>query len=167
MRTIYSDNILTILWRYYSGPLLIFLLVHTNPPPSQAARELLSSYSVSPGQLDSLSNLLWGPPPPYEGAPSTSPTSPPPPPASSSSPVNTANVPAPARTSRSAKIILHQLDISLKPGPACWSRSHPPLKSRMTAPWTPGVTSTSGWAEGRAACQQGGDQHLTSSPPSP
>merc|ERR1719209_1820487 len=72
-------------------------------PGIQAARELLSSYSVSPGQLDSLSNLLWGPPPPYEGAPSTSPTSPPapPPPASSSSPVNTANAPAPARTSRS------------------------------------------------------------------
>ena len=37
-------------------------------PGIQAARELLSSYSVSPDCQnipDSLSNLLWGPPPPY------------------------------------------------------------------------------------------------------
>ena len=152
----------------YIKSMVKIYLYKVHPPPSQAARELLSSYSVSPGQLDSLSNLLWGPPPPYEGAPSTSPPPPPPPPppASSSSPVNTASAPAPARTSRSAKIILNQLDTSLKPGPACWSRSRPPPKSGMTAPWTPGVTSTSAWGEGRAACQRGGDQHLTSSPPS-
>ena len=80
-----------------------------NSPPPQAARELLSSYSVSPGQLDSLSNLLWGPPPPYEGAPTspatTPPAAPPAPPAPSSSPPATnnlgSNAVAPARTSRS------------------------------------------------------------------
>ena len=88
-----------IFWKYSENIISKTCFSKFTSPLPQAARELLSSYSVSPGQLDSLSNLLWGPPPPYEGAPTPAPTSPPP--ASSSPPVNTTNAPIPARTSRS------------------------------------------------------------------
>jgi len=64
-------------WRYsHSDAIYGF-----RPPPLQNARETMSSYSVTGqygralpgmdlGQIDSLSNLLWGPPPPYSHPPS-------------------------------------------------------------------------------------------------
>ena len=157
-----------IFWKYSENIIskTCFTCKKFTSPRPQAARELLSSYSVSPGQLDSLSNLLWGPPPPYEGAPTPAPASPPP--ASSSPPVNTTNAPIPARTSRShlrENLFLLLLE-QFTPGPVCWSPLPPHLKNLTTAPWTPGVTSMSGWEEGQAACQQGEDQPRTSCPPS-
>lgn len=65
-------------WRYsHSDAIYGF-----RPPALQNSRETMSSYSVTGqygralpgmdlGQIDSLSNLLWGPPPPYSHPPST------------------------------------------------------------------------------------------------
>jgi len=69
-------------WRYsHSDAIYGF-----RPPALQNSRETMSSYSVTGqynrglpgmdlGQIDSLSNLLWGPPPPYSHPPSTADTS--------------------------------------------------------------------------------------------
>jgi len=69
-------------WRYsHSDAIYGF-----RPPPLQQSRDTMSSYSMTGqygravpgmdlGQIDSLSNLLWGPPPPYSHPPSTADTS--------------------------------------------------------------------------------------------
>jgi len=69
-------------WRYsHSDAIYGF-----RPPALQHSRDTMSSYSVTGqygraipgmdlGQIDSLSNLLWGPPPPYSHPPSTGDTS--------------------------------------------------------------------------------------------